>query len=74
MTLTLNSVLSGAYTFIDASNYWGINNLILNGNGNNIGGGATLAIASANSASTFTANVSDYQFSIEALSTFWRLV
>jgi len=74
VTLTLNSVLSGAYTFIDASNYWGINNLILNGNGNNIGGGATLAIASANSASTFTANASDYQFSIEALSTFWRLV
>ncbi len=68
ITLTLTSVLIGVYTFIDAKNSWGTNNLTINGNGNNIGN------IPSNVAATFLANVSDYQFTIEAASTYWRLV
>lgn len=68
ITLTLGAALSGAYVFIDAQNTWGTNNLTINGNGHNIGNKLT------NVAATFLANVSDYQFTIEASSTYWRLV
>jgi hypothetical protein len=68
ITLTLGSTLTGSYIFIDAQNTWGANNLTINGNGNNIGNNST------NVAATFLANVSDYQFTIEASSTYWRLV
>ena len=68
ITLTLSLTLAGVYTFVDAENTWGLNNLTINGNGHNIGNNST------NVAATFLANVSDYQFSIEASSTYWRLV
>lgn len=67
VTLTLSAVLTGAYTILDATNNWSVNNVTINGNGNNIGPTST------NTASTFIANVSDYQFYIEAQSTYWRL-
>lgn len=68
ITMTLNASLAGAYVIIDAMNYWGTNNLTINGNGHNIGN------VSTNVAASFTADVSDYQLSIEAASTYWRLV
>lgn len=68
ITLTLGATLTGAYVFIDAQNSWGTNNLTIAGNGHNIGNNST------NVAATFLANVSDYQFTIEASSTYWRLV
>ncbi len=66
--LYLATTLAGFYTFIDAANYWGVNNFTVNGNGHNIGAQA------ANVAVTFPADVSDYQFSLEATATYWRLV
>jgi hypothetical protein len=68
ITLTLGATLTGAYVFIDAQNTWGTNHLTINGNGHNIGNNST------NVAATFLADVSDYQFTIEASSTYWRLV
>ena len=68
ITLTVNSTLAGGYTFVDAGNAWGINNLTVAGNGHPIGNVAT------NTAATFLANVSDYQFSMVADATYWRLV
>ncbi len=68
ITLTVIATLTGAYTFIDAQSTWGVNHLTVNGNGHNIGN------ISTNVAATFLADVSDYQFSMEALSTYWRLV
>src|ERR1019366_9306578 len=68
VTVTVAAALTGVYTFIDAKNSWGTNNLTVNGGGHNIGN------VSTNVAATFLADVSDYQFSIEAASTYWRLV
>jgi hypothetical protein len=68
ITLTVSSTLAGGYTFVDAGNYWGVNNLTVNGGGNPIGNIPT------NVAATFLANVSDYQFSMVADATYWRLV
>ena len=68
ITLTLTGVLTGVYTFVDAQNTWSMNNLTIGGNGWNIGNNST------NVAPTFLADVSDYEFSIEASSTYWRLV
>ncbi len=68
ITLTVSSTLAGGYTFVDAGNYWGVNNLTINGNGNSIGN------IPSNLAGTFLANVSDYQFSMVAEATYWRLV
>lgn len=68
ITLTLSPTLGSAYIFIDAQNTWGTNSLTINGNGHNIGNNST------NVAATFPADVSDYQFTIEASSTYWRLV
>jgi hypothetical protein len=68
ITLTVSSTLAGGYTFVDAGNFWGTNNLTVNGGGNPIGNIPT------NTASTFLANVSDYQFSMVADAAYWRLV
>ena len=67
ITVTLSATLAGSYTFIDDSASWSTNNLTINGNGNQIG-------TPGNTAATFTANVSDYQFSVAAYSSYWRLV
>jgi hypothetical protein len=67
-SINLSVTLSGLYTFIDDKNYWTTNNFTVNGNGISIGNVAT------NVSTTFIANVSDYQFSIVAAGTYWRLI
>lgn len=67
ITIMLSGALGGAYTFLDAKNTWGTNNLTIDGNSHAIGPTAT------NTAGTFVANVSDYQFYVEAAQTYWRL-
>ncbi len=66
--VNLTSTIGGAYTFYDYQNWWGVNNFTINGNGNNIGN------TSSDVSATFLADVSDYEFTIVASSTYWRLV
>lgn len=67
-SVNLALTVGGFYTFIDVENNWSVANFTVSGNGHNIGNTST------NVAATFVADVSDYQFSIEAASTYWRLV
>ena len=66
ITVTLSATLLGAYTFIDAAATWATHNLTINGGSFTIG-------SATGQAATFIANVSDYQFSLSANSTYWGL-
>jgi hypothetical protein len=74
ITITTNTFTTECYTFVDATNSWGTNNLTVNGGGYPIGNIVN------NTATTFLANVSDYQFSMVPETDpashvpYWRLV